>query len=73
MHFLHTFSAGQLLFKNVPPFQQTLHSNTASKHTLKMFRFIQRGVLGFKTYSIFYFEDKNANNPKIIPIRLNDM
>lgn len=38
-----------------------------------MFRFIQRGVLGFKTYSIFYFEDKNANNPKIIPIRLNDM
>lgn len=38
-----------------------------------MFRFIQRGVLGFKTYSIFYFEDKNANNPKIIPIRLDDM
>jgi len=45
-----------------------LQSHTASKQTLKMPVFIQKGNSDFRTYLVFYLEDKNANNMKIIPI-----
>lgn len=42
------------------------HLNKHCSHIL--FVFTERGNSDLRTYLVFYFEDKNANNMKIIPI-----